>query len=104
MIDGQRLQLAFLLFEAILCFILTPLYAVSKDPPRVRKSVVLALNITCGCMLLGEYLFYVYEGASGALNVLIMQLVNAAVYYLIVLLLFFYAMLVFCSLTSSCLC
>ena len=44
-------------------------------------------------MLLGEYLFYVYEGASGALNVLIMQLVNAAVYYLIVLLLFFYAIL-----------
>jgi FOG: EAL domain len=72
MIDGQNLQLAFLLFEAVLCFILTPLYAVSRDPLRVRKSVVLSLNIICGFMLLCEYLFYVYKGTTGAMNVLIM--------------------------------
>jgi len=95
MIDGQSLQLAFLLFEAVLCFILTPLYAVSRDPLRVRKSVVLSLNIICGFMLLCEYLFYVYQGSTGAVDVLIMQLVNAGVYYLIIFLLFFYAMLVF---------
>ena len=95
MIDAFTSQITFLLFEAVLCFILTPIYAVSKDPLRIRKSVVLSLNTTCGAMLLGEYLFYVYSGSSKPRDVLIMYVVNAAVFYLIVLLLLFYTMLVF---------
>lgn len=95
MIDGVSAQAAFLLFEAILCFLLTPLYLVTKDPLRVRKSVVISLNLTCGTMLLCELLFYVYRGSIGVINVFIMHVVNAAVYYLTVLLLLFYTMLVF---------
>ena len=95
MIDGFSAQLTFLLVESVLCFVLTPLYAISKDPLRARKSVVMSLNLTCGTMLLCEYLFYVYNGSTTPFNIFMMHVVNAGVYYLIVLLLLFYAMLVF---------
>ena len=95
MIDGFSAQLTFLLVESVLCFVLTPFYAISKDPLRARKSVVIALNLTCGTMLLCEYLFYVYNGSTTPFNIVMMYVVNAGVYYLIVLLLLFYAMLVF---------
>lgn len=95
MIDGFSAQLSFLLFEAVLCLVLTPLYVVTKDPLRVRKSVVISLNLTCSAMLFCEYLYYVYYGSRTGVDVIIMYVVNAAVYYLILLLLFFYAMLVF---------
>ena len=95
MIDGFSAQLTFLLVEAVLCFILTPLYAVSKDPLRVRRSVVISLNLACGAMLLCEFLFYVYKGSSKPVDVVIMYVVNAAVYYLILILLLLYSMLVF---------
>ena len=95
MIDGFSAQLSFLLFEAVLCFVLTPLYVVTKDPLRVRKSVVISLNLTCSAMLLCEYLFYVYDGSRTPADLFMMHLVNAAVYYLILLLLLFYTMLVY---------
>ncbi|MBR3247235.1 MAG: EAL domain-containing protein [Clostridiales bacterium] len=95
MIDGFSAQLTFLIVEAVICFVLTPLYAISNDPLRVRKSVVIALNLACGSMLLCEYLFYVFKGSTGTVDAIIMYVVNAAVYYLILLLLFFYTMLVF---------
>ena len=95
MIDGFSAQLSFLLFEAVLCFVLTPLYVVTKDPLRVRKSVVISLNLTCSAMLLCEYLFYVYDGSRTAGDIFMMHLVNAAVYYLILLLLLFYTMMVY---------
>lgn len=94
MIDSFNIQLAFLIFESVLCFVLTPLYAVSKDPMRIRKIVIVALNVTCGFMLLCEYLFYVYHGVTKPVDIVIMYIVNAAVYYLVVILLLFYAMLV----------
>lgn len=95
MIDTFNAQLYFLLFEAVLCFIVTPFYAVTKDPLRVRKSVVLSLNLACGTMLLCEYLFYVYKGSTKPFDVAVMYFVNAGVYYLIVVLQLIYAMLVF---------
>ena len=95
MIDGFSAQLSFLLVEAILCLVLTPLYAVSNDPLRVRKSVVILLNLTCGTMLLCEFLFYVYKGSQTPFDVAVMYIVNAAVYYLISMLLVFYTMLVY---------
>lgn len=95
MIDGLSAQLTFLLVEAVLCFLLIPLYSVSKDPFRVRKSVVLSLNLACGAMLVCEFLFYVYKGSTEPLDVVIMYVVNAAVYYLILILLLLYTMLVF---------
>ena len=95
MIDGFSAQLSFLLFEAVLCFVLTPLYVVTKDPLRVRKSVVISLNLTCSAMLFCEYLYYVYYGSKTTLDIIIMYVVNAGVYYAILLLLWFYAMLVF---------
>ena len=98
MINGFGSQLIFLLVEAVLCFVLTPLYAISKDPLRVRKSIVLALNISCGLMLLCEFLFYIYNGSTRPVDVVIMYVVNAAVYYSIILLLIFYSMMVFCKL------
>ena len=98
MIDGYSIQLAFLLFEAALCFILTPLYIISKDPLRVRKTAVVCLNLSCGAMLLCEYLFYKYDGSTTASDINIMHFINFSVYALIVLLLFFYAMLVFLKL------
>ena len=98
MIDWSGIQLSFLLFEAVLCFILTPLYIISKDPLRVRKTAIVCLNLSCGVMLLCEYLFYAYNGSTGQTDVIIMHFVNFSVYALIVLLLFFYAMLVFLKL------
>ena len=95
MIDGFSAQLSFILFEAILCFVLTPLYVVTKDPLRVRKSVVISLNLTCSAMLFCEYLFYIYRGSKTAFDIVIMYVVNAGVYYAILLLLWFYAMLVY---------
>lgn len=95
MIDGLTLQLAFLIFEAVFCFLCALVYSIIKDPLRKRKSVVLSLNICCGIMLFGEFLFYVYRGSTNPIDVVIMYIDNAAVYYLIVLLLLFYSMLVF---------
>lgn len=95
MIDGLSIQLSFLIFESVFCFLCAMVYSVTKDPLRVRKSVVLSLNISCGLMLLCECLFYVYKGATDPTDVMIMYIVNAAVYYLIIFLLLFYTMLVF---------
>lgn len=95
MIDGFSAQLTILLVESVLCFVLTPMYALSKDPLKVRKSVIVLLNLSCGLMLLCEYLFYIFKGSSTPLTIAVMHVVNAAVYYLIVLMLLFYAMLVY---------
>ena len=95
MIDGFSAQLTALLVESVLCFVLTPMYALSKDPLKVRKSVIVLLNLSCGLMLLCEYLFYIFKGSTTPLTIAIMQVVNAGVYYLIVLMLLFYAMLVY---------
>ena len=94
MIDALTAHISFLLFEAIFCLLSALVYAVSKDPVRIRKSVVLSLNLSCGVMLICEYMFYVYRGSTEPFDVFIMHLVNAAVYYLIILLLLFYAMFV----------
>ena len=95
MIDGFSAQLTALLVESVLCFVLTPMYALSKDPLRVSKSVIVLLNLSCGLMLLCEYLFYIFKGSTTPLNIAVMHVVNAAVYYLVVLMLMFYAMLVY---------
>ncbi|MCR4586337.1 MAG: EAL domain-containing protein [Lachnospiraceae bacterium] len=94
MIDIFTTQVSFLIFEAVFCFLSALVYSVSKDSLRVRKAIVLALNISCGIMLICEYLFYVYLGSINPVDVVIMHVVNAAVYYLIVILLLLYAMLV----------
>ncbi len=94
MIDKFTMQVSFLIFEAVFCFLSALVYSVSRDTLRIRKSVVLSLNISCGVMLICEYLFYVYKGSTNPVNVVIMHVVNAAVYYLIVLLMLFYAMFV----------
>ena len=86
MIDALTAHISFLLFEAIFCLLSALVYAVSKDPVRIRKSVVLSLNLSCGVMLICEYMFYVYRGSTEPFDVFIMHLVNAAVYYLIILL------------------
>ncbi|MCR4558251.1 MAG: GGDEF domain-containing phosphodiesterase [Saccharofermentans sp.] len=95
MIDVMTLQLSFLVFEAIFCFLCALVYSASKDTLPIRKIVVLALNISCGFMLICEFLFYVYYGSTDPVGILLMYVVNAAVYYLIVLLLLFYTMMVF---------
>ncbi len=95
MIDGYSAQLTFLLVESVLCFVLSPMYALSKDPLKARKSVIVLLNLSCGLMLLCEYLFYIFKGSRTPLTITVMYIVNAAVYYLIVLMLLFYAMLVY---------
>ena len=95
MIDGFSAQLTALLVESVLCFVLTPMYALSKDPLKVRKSVIVLLNLSCGLMLLCEYLFYIFKGSTTPLTIAVMHVVNAGVYYLIVLMLLFYAMLVY---------
>ena len=94
MIDFSTTQVSFLVFEAVFCILSALVYSVSRDPLRIRKSIVLSLSISCGLMLLCEFLFYVYQGSSKPVDVVLMHVVNAAVYYLIVLLLLFYTMLV----------
>ena len=94
MIDLFTTQVSFLVFEAFFCLLAALVYAISNDPLQSRKSTVLSLNISCGLMLICEYLFYVYKGSTDPVDVVIMRIVNAAVYYLIVLLMLFYAMLV----------
>ena len=89
MIDRFSIQVSFLLFEAIFCFLSSLVYIVSNDSLRIRKSIVLTLNATCGVMLICEYLFYVYRGSRVDSDVVVMYLVNAIVYYTIVLLLLF---------------
>ena len=93
-IDLFSTQVAFLIFEAVFCFLSALVYSFSKDTLYARKSVVLSLNISCGLMLMCEYLFYAYDGSTDRVGVVIMYVVNAAVYYFIDLLLLFYAMLV----------
>ena len=94
MIDTFTMQVSFLIFEAVFCFLSALVYSVSRDTLRIRKSVVLALNVSCGIMLICEYLFYVYRGCTNPVDVVIMHVVNATVYYMIVLMVLFYAMLV----------
>ena len=94
MIDVLTAHISFLLFEAIFCLLSALVYSVSEGPLRIPKSVVLSLNLSCGVMLICEYLFYVYRGSKTPTDVFIMYLVNAGVYYMIILLLLFYAMLV----------
>ena len=94
MIDQFTMQVSFLIFEAVFCFLSALVYSASKDTLRLRKSIVLSLNISCGTMLICEYLFYVYKGSTKPADVVIMHVVNAAIYYLIVLLMLFFAMLI----------
>ena len=80
MIDGYSAQLTVLLVESVLCFVLSPIYALSKDPLKVRKNVIVLLNLSCGLMLLFEYLFYIFKGSQTPLTITIMYIVNAGVY------------------------
>lgn len=94
MIDLFNTQMSFLLFEAVFCFLSALVYLVGRDPIRIRKRIVLSLNVSCGFMLIFEFLFYVYKGSTDPIDIVIMCIVNAAVYYLVLLMMFFYAMLV----------
>ena len=94
MIDPFTTQISFLVFEALFCLLSALVYAASRDPMRIRKGTMLALDISCGFMLTCEYLFYVFRGSTAPVEVFFMHFVNAGVYYLIVLLLLFYAMIV----------
>ena len=94
MIDPFTTQISFLVFEALFCLLSALVYAASRDPMRIRKGTMLALDISCGFMLTCEYLFYVFRGSTAPVEVFFMRFVNAGVYYLIVLLLLFYAMIV----------
>ena len=94
MIDLFNTQMSFLLFEAVFCFLSALVYLVGRDPIRIRKHIVLSLNVSCGFMLIFEFLFYVYKGSTDPIDIVIMCIVNAAVYYLVLLMMFFYAMLV----------
>ena len=94
MVDGFSLQISFLIFEGIFCFLSALVYGLSRDPLRQRKHIVISLNVTCGAMLICECLFYVYSGSSSPADILISRIVNAGVYYLIVMLLLLYLMLV----------
>ncbi len=94
MVNGFTLQESFLVFESIFCFLAALLYSTSRDSFKLRKKVIVAINTACGTMLMCEYLFYVFKGSTGSVNVAIMYIVNAAVYYLVVILTFFYAMLI----------
>ena len=94
MIDPFTTKISFLIFEAVFCALGAIVYAVSEDHLRLRKAVVLSLNVSCCIMLVCEYLFYVYRGCTDPVDVVVMRVVNAGVYYMILLLMFFYAMLV----------
>ena len=94
MIDPFTTQISFLIFEAVFCLLTALVYSLSRDPLRFRKAVLLAASISCGLMLWCEYLFYVYRGSTSKVDVIIMHVVNAAVYYLIALLALIYSMMV----------
>lgn len=94
MIDPFTTQISFLIFEAVFCLLTALVYSLSRDPLRIRKAVLLAASISCGLMLWCEYLFYVYNGSKTRVDVIIMHIVNAAVYYLIALLAQLYSMIV----------
>ncbi len=94
MIDAFSIQIAFLIYEAVFCLLAALVYAASTDKLKLRKRIVVGLNIACSAMLVCEYSFYAYKGSKTPLDVAIMYIVNAAVYYLIIILMFFYAMLI----------
>ncbi|MCR4867086.1 MAG: diguanylate cyclase, partial [Lachnospiraceae bacterium] len=94
MIDAFSIQISFLIYEAVFCLLAAIVYAASTDKLKLRKRIVVGLNIACSAMLVCEYSFYAYKGSKTPLDVAIMYIVNAAVYYLIIILMFFYAMLI----------
>ncbi len=94
MIDAFTIQISFLIYEAVFCLIAAACYAVSSDKIKIRKKIVVSLNVACSLMLICEYSFYAFKGSTTPLDVAIMYIVNAAVYYLIILLMVFYAMLI----------
>ena len=94
MIDPFTTQISFLIFEAVFCLLTALVYSLSRDPLRIRKAVLLGASISCGLMLWCEYMFYVYRGSTSRTDVIIMYVVNAAVYYLIALLAQLYSMMV----------
>ena len=79
MIDAFSIQISFLIYEAVSCLLAALVYAASTDKLKLRKRIVVGLNIACSAMLVCEYSFYAYKGSKTPLDVAIMYIVNAAV-------------------------
>lgn len=87
MIDALSTQVAFLLFEAVFCFI-SAILALTNDNQRrpIRLSLTL-LNLLAGLLLAFDSLAYVYRGNSSRLYTFMSHLSNFVVFSACILLL-----------------
>ena len=80
MVDFFAVQVAFLLFESIFCFISAIVSAVKNSRDKKAKHAVVFLNVLAGLMLLFDYLTYVLPGRVTPFSKFVMNLSTLSVF------------------------
>ena len=82
LVDILSTHVAFLLFEAIFCFLSAILCALKNSRDTKVKSVVTLLNIMAGLLILCDFLGYIYEGRAGSFSTFMVYASNLIVFLL----------------------
>lgn len=80
LVDFFAVQVAFLLFESIFCFVSAILSAAKNSRDVKAKHAVVFLNVLAGFMLLFDFLTYVLEGRTSAFAIFSMHFSTMAVF------------------------
>ncbi|MBO4927970.1 MAG: EAL domain-containing protein [Clostridiales bacterium] len=94
MIDALATQVAFLLFEAVFCFIASILALSNESHQKRVRFPIMALNLLAGLLLAADSLAYIYRGRDTQMVYVMNHLSNFVVFAVSVLILPVYAVYV----------
>ncbi|MCR5768402.1 MAG: GGDEF domain-containing phosphodiesterase [Lachnospiraceae bacterium] len=101
MLDELSVMVAFLIFEAIFCFMaaVCMLRNTSVDP--VRRRLITVLNFLAGLLLTNDFFAYAFRGRQGTINYIMVRLSNGLVFTFTGLIIFVYTMTISYELFGS---
>ena len=94
MINALNVQIAFLLFEAVFCFIASIVALFQANQRKSVRFLLTLLNLMAGVILACDSLAYIYCGSSSHIYYVMARLSNGLVYMTSMLILSVYAMYV----------
>ena len=82
MVDILSIHVAFLLFEAIFCFLSAILCVLKTSRDKKARTVVFILNVMAGVLILNDFFGYVFEGRPGRFPAFMVYSSNLIVFLL----------------------
>ena len=95
--ESLSIQLAFILFESVFCFVVafyTFIKVVSADKKNEKNRLLMVGNFLAAMILFFDFFSYVSDGQPGAFNFVMIRLSNFMLFFLTALILFTYSLYV----------